>query len=179
MKVNKDSKKKFQVNELENGWRGFLVDADAVGSLPFFDRAAKATAHDDPDIVREAWDQSRTIVTSNGRDFLRYIQDFQNPPNNPACRDLWGLLVIPNAQLVREKGLETIRHGLNLLQRERLRWPAAALLNLYVRLTADGQAEIHRFKRCPFCEHSGRGIRISDPWDAWYRSLPLVGSQSS
>src|ERR1700693_5822955 len=84
--VKKESKKRFQVNDLEADWGGFLVDADAVAALPFFDRAAKATAHDDPDIVREAWDQRRTIVTSNGRDFLRYIQEFQNPPNNPSCR---------------------------------------------------------------------------------------------
>jgi hypothetical protein len=173
--VKKESKKKFQVNDLEADWGGFLVDADAVAALPFFDRAAKATAHDDPDIVREAWDQRRTIVTSNGRDFLRYIQEFQNPPNNPSCRDLWGLLVIPNAQLARERGLESVRRGLSVLQREQLRWPGAALLNLYVRLTDTGQVEIRRFKRCPFCEHPERGVHIAKPWDTWYRSLPIVG----
>jgi hypothetical protein len=83
---------------LENGWGGFLVDADAVTALPFLNRAIKATAHDDRDIVKEAWDGPRTIVTSNGWDFVRYIREFQNPPNNQACRDLWGLLVIPNAE---------------------------------------------------------------------------------
>jgi hypothetical protein len=173
--MKKDSKKKFQVNDLEADWGGFLVDADAVAAMPFFDRAAKATAHDDPDIVREAWDQRRTIVTSNGRDFLRYIQEFQNPPNNPTCKDLWGLLVIPNAQLARERGLEAVRRGLYVLQREQLRWPGAALLNLYVRLTAGGQTEIHRFKRCPFCEHPERGVHIAKPWNTWYHSLPIVG----
>ena len=50
------SKKKFQVNEDESAWGGFLVDADAVAALPFFDRAIKATTRDDPDIVSEAWD---------------------------------------------------------------------------------------------------------------------------
>ncbi|PYT69567.1 MAG: hypothetical protein DMG39_18190 [Acidobacteria bacterium] len=167
MDVKKDTKKRFQVNELEADWGGFLVDADAVASLRFFDRAIKAAAQNDPGIVREAWDQRRTIVTSNGRDFMRYIQEFQNPPNNPACRDLWGLLVIPNAQLAREKGLQTIRRGLHVLQREPLRWPGAALLNLYVRLTADGRAGIHRFKRCPFSEHPERGIHINEPWNTW------------
>jgi hypothetical protein len=52
--VKKDSKKKFQVNEDESDWRGFLVDADAVAALKFFDRATKAAAHDDWDIVLEA-----------------------------------------------------------------------------------------------------------------------------
>lgn len=93
--MKKNSQKSFQVNDVENDWGGFLVDADAIAALPFYDRAAKAAAHEDPDIVRDAWEQRRTIVTSNARDFLRYIQEFQNPPNNSSCRDLWGLLVIP------------------------------------------------------------------------------------
>ena len=63
MKAKKDSKKKFQVNEDESAWGGFLVDADAVAALTFFDRAREAVAHNDPDIVREAWNQRRTIVT--------------------------------------------------------------------------------------------------------------------
>jgi hypothetical protein len=176
--VKKDSQKRFQVNELETNWGGFLVDADAVAALPFFDRATRAMANADPDIVKEAWDQRRTIVTSNGRDFLRYIQEFQNPPNNPNCRDLRGLVVIPNAQLVREKRLEFIRHGLNVSQKEQLRWPGAGLLNLYVRLTDAGRIEIRRFKRCPFCEHPERGVHIGEPWNTWYRSLPLVGGGS-
>ena len=83
--------------------------------------------------MSEAWDQNRTIVTSNRRDFLRHIQEFQSRANNEACRDLWGLLVTPNAQLDREKGLKTIRRrGLNVSQQEPLRWSAAGLLNLYV-----------------------------------------------
>jgi hypothetical protein len=56
----------------------------------------------------------------------------------------------PNAQLDREKGLKAIRRGLNVSQPELLRWSGAGLLNLYVRLTANGSSEIHRFKRCPF-----------------------------
>jgi hypothetical protein len=170
--VEKHSRKWFQVNELENGWRGFLVDADAVTALPFLNGAIKATAHDDREIVKEAWDDSRTIVTSNGWDFVRYIREFQNPPNNPRCRDPWGLLVIPNPEFNRENGLKSIQHGLEVLKGEKLRWPGAALLNLWVRLSADGQPEIHRFKRCSFCEHPECGVPINEPWNTWYRSLP-------
>jgi hypothetical protein len=177
--VKKDSKKRFQVNEVESAWGGFLVDADAVASVPFFSRAIKATAHDDPDIVREAWDLNQTIVTSNGRDFIRYIQKFQNPPNNPTCRDLWGLLVIPNAQLDRERGLKSIRHGLDVPQYGLLRWPAAGLLNLYVHLNAAGKTDIRRFKRCPFCEDPENDVRIKEPWNNWYRTLPIVGASNS
>ena len=72
----------------------------------------------------------------------------------------------------RERGLESIRHGLDVHEKERLRWPGAELLNLYVRLTAEGRTEIRRFKRCCFCEHRLRGIRITEPWNTWYRLLP-------
>jgi len=37
--VKKDSKKRFQVNEVEHDWGGFLVDADAVSALRFFGRS--------------------------------------------------------------------------------------------------------------------------------------------
>jgi hypothetical protein len=171
-----DSKKRVQVNELESDWGGFLVDADAVTSLPFLHRATRATEHADADIVREAWDGARTIVTSNGRDFIRYIQEFQNPPNNPRCRDLWSLLVVPNAQLKRESGLKSIRNGLTVAgQTELLRWPGAGLLNLCIRLTDDGGIDVRRFKRCPFCERQDSGVEIRGPWNVWYRALPLVG----
>jgi hypothetical protein len=169
-----ESRKSFQVNEAEANWGGFLVDADALAALPSLERAAKATAHDDPDIVAEAWGQSRTIVTSNRRHFLRHIQEFQSRASNQGCRDLWGLLVIPNLQLDREKGFEAIRRGLDVPGHGTLRWPAAGMLNLYVRLTAEGEVEIRRFTRCPFCEHPQLGVAIKKPWDGWYRSLPLV-----
>ena len=55
------SNKRCQVNELETEWRGFLVDADAAGSLPFLHRAIRATAHDDRDIVKEAWPAPRKL----------------------------------------------------------------------------------------------------------------------
>jgi hypothetical protein len=74
----------------------------------------------------------------------------------------------------REKGLESIRHGLDVLEKERLHWPGAGLLNLYIRLTAEGRSEIRRFKRFHFCEHRLRGIGISEPWKTWYRSLPFA-----
>jgi hypothetical protein len=172
--VPKDSRKSFQINEQEINWRGFLVDVDAIAALPLLSRAIAATAHADRDIVREAWDEDRTIVTSNGRDFVRYIQEFQNPPNNEVCQDLWGLVVLPNLQLERERVLPSIRNGLDV-QQIGLRWPAAGLMNLYVRLGADGQTDIRRFQRCPLCAHQDRGIEISEPWNAWYQSLPDVG----
>ena len=85
-----------QVNKTETRWAAFLVDADAESALHYLPKATRAKKHDDRDIVEEAWEEGRTIVTSNADDFLRYISIFHNPPNNNDCRDLWGLLVIPN-----------------------------------------------------------------------------------
>jgi hypothetical protein len=63
--------KKFQVNEDETAWAGFLVDADAQASMPLLGRRAqRAKSHADEAIVEEAWSKNRTIVTSNRRDFL-------------------------------------------------------------------------------------------------------------
>jgi len=168
--------KKFQVNEEETGWAGFLIDADCEAALPLLDRAVAAEAHDDADMVQEAWDKGRTIVTSNRRDFLLLIQRFQSRENQRDCRDLWGLVVIPNLQLMREEGLHSIRHGLSVIAKEELlRWPGAAFLNLYVRLTAMQKPEIRRFERCSCCE---RSLPIREPWNTWYRALPLIGSRN-
>jgi hypothetical protein len=166
--------KKFQVNEEEIGWGGFLVDADARASLPFFDRAILAGAHEDPDIVQEAWDSNRTIVTCNQRDFVRYIQSFQSREGQKECRDLWGLVVIPNPSLLRERGLNSIRNGLSPIPKlENLRWPSVAFLNLFVHLTATARANIRRFERCSCCE---RDLPVEEPWNKWYRGLPVVGT---
>lgn len=107
--------KRFQVHEDETGWGGYLVDKDAAAALPLLGkRAVLAVARDDPDIVEEGWHDNRTIITSNGRDFVRHIREFQRRQNNRQCRDLWGLVVIPNAQLSRKRTLESIRHGLDI-----------------------------------------------------------------
>jgi hypothetical protein len=87
-----------QVDAHETRWRGFLVDADCEASLETLreatgEKATEAKKHDDPDIVEEAWQDARTIVTSNRDDFLHHIAFFQNRPNKKDPPDLWGLLV--------------------------------------------------------------------------------------
>lgn len=165
-----------QVNEEELGWRGFLVDSDAEACLRLLSKAVMAKSRDDADIVEEAWDSHRTIVTCNRRDFLTHIRRFQSRENQKGCRDLWGILVVHNLQLMRERGLPLIRNGLPvILSPEALRWPGVAFLNLYVRLTASRRPEIRRFERCSCCE---RDLPLRKPWNAWYRALPLVGARN-
>jgi hypothetical protein len=166
--------KPFQVNEEETGWRGFLIDKDAQGCADFLPNAELCEAHYDDEIVAEAWDKSRTIITSNRRDFVTEIKNFQRRENQKECRDLWGLLLVDNLKLLREQGLKGIRYGLKIVPKnEALRWPGIAFLNLYVRLTTEG-VQIRRFERCSCCE---RELPIGPQWSDWYRKLPLLGNR--
>jgi hypothetical protein len=176
--VKQQSKISVQVHEDEICWGGFLVDEDSFPLLALWEHTKKATARTDQEIVREAHEECRTIITSNGWDFVRRIQEYQSPPNNPECRDLWGLLVLPNRELVREKQLKAVRHGLNVPRLGTLGWPGVAVLNLYVHLTDEGRVDVRRFKRCPFCEHPQNGLKINDRWRKWYDSSPITGGRA-
>jgi hypothetical protein len=167
-----------QVHAHETRWRGFLVDADCEASLETLreatgEKATEAKKHDDPDIVEEAWEDARTIVTSNRDDFLHHIAVFQNRPNKKDPPDLWGLLVIPNNQNVRERALLWLKGGLRT-NVGLLHWPSAAFLNLYIRLTMEGKIHIRRFKWSAYFGHPTQGVKIKQPWKTWYQSLQQV-----
>lgn len=169
--------KPFQVNEEEVGWDGFLVDKDSAGCASQLPRAELCESHYDADIVAEAWEKRCTIVTSNRKHFVAEIRNFQRRENQKECRDLWGLLLVDNLRILRENKLKHVRAGLRVIaQHEALRWPGAAFLNLYVRLTAEGALQIRRFQRCSCCE---RQLLPNAPWDDWYRKLPLLGNRGS
>ena len=173
MDKKQESKISVQAHEAETEWGGFLVDEDASPVAAFFERAKRAAVVTDRGIVLKAQEEARTIITSNRWDFVGHVKELQNPPNNKKCSDLWGLLVIPNRRLNREKHLTAIRHGVKVHRFGTLRWPGVAVLNLYVHMTDEGRLNISRFERCPYCEKSG--IEIRKPWNTWYYSLPVVG----
>jgi hypothetical protein len=174
--VKHESKIRVQAHEAETSWGGFLVDEDAAPSVTFFKRAKRSVATADLGIVLEARREGRTIITSNRLHFIGQIKELQNRPNNGKCSDLWGLLVIPNVQLIRDKRLKAIQHGLKVPGLGTLGWPGVAALNLYVHVTDEGTVNIYRFKRCPFCEDQKSGVKIKDPWKTWYYSLQVVGT---
>lgn len=167
-------RKPFQVNEEETRWAGFLIDKDSEGCVNLLPKAELCEAHYDPDIVDEAWDKRRTIVTCNRKDFVKEIRKFQRRENQKECRDLWGLVLVDNLRLLREKKLKAVRTGLNVIPKhETLRWPGAAFLNLYVRLTGNA-IHIRRFERCSCCI---RDLPPSPSWEVWYRGLPVLGNR--
>jgi hypothetical protein len=166
----------YQVNEQEAHWSGFLSDFK-IGSTRWpFDAPLDSRTTDPRSIVREAWSSCRTIITSRGAEFVECIEEFQYPASNRECKDLWGLIVIPDNLLQSEIFLQNISQGLTLLAKERLQWPAAAFLNLNIEFTPEGTPEIRRFKRCHFCDAS---ISINPPWHAWYESLPMLQPSSN
>jgi hypothetical protein len=160
-----------QVNEQEANWSGFLAESGAENARWFLNGAFDAKPRDRDSMIREAWNTCRTILTVDEAELLQHFHQFQNGSSNEECRDLWGLVVVPRDLSETAKPLERIGAGLSLFPKERLHWPAAGFRNLFVRLTAGDVPEIRRFRRCSYCEKSNT---INSPWDAWYKSLPVV-----
>lgn len=166
---------RWELSEDEIAWRGFLFDADAQSAMSIFGgrRAAAAKAHWDHDIAYEAWCKDRTVVTSNGNDFISETAEIQKRDRGTVCPDAWGLIIIPNQDLVRQRVLPGLRHGVRMGGRL-IRWPSLAYANLCIKVCNDGHAEIKRFKRCLHCE---RHNPIEEGWD---KELPvIVGRQRS
>ena len=101
------SVKAYVLNELENEWAGFLYDKDCQSAVVrmFFQPGIDTAKREDIDTVIEAREDVRTPVTSNGQDFIRYTRQVQRKVLNPRCQDCWGLVILPNEDLVREKAL--------------------------------------------------------------------------
>jgi len=132
-----------------------------------FRPGTETTKQTDWDTVIEAREAARTPVTSNGDDFLRYTRQAQRKALNPRCQDCWGLVIIPNQDLVRESALEKaqVRRGIHLGNLI-IPWKAIAYANLCVRIEREGKTHISRFERCAFCQ---RDFPIPA---AWYQGLP-------
>lgn len=165
------SVKAYVLNELENEWAGFLYDKDCQSAVvkTFFQPGTDTSKREDIDTVVEAREGVRTPVTSNGKDFIRYTRQVQRKMLNPRCQDCWGLIIVPNEDLVREKALEKaqIKHGI-CIGGLTIPWKAVAYANLCVRVDRGGEVNVSRFKRCTFCQ---RDFPISKPW---YDSLPII-----
>jgi hypothetical protein len=163
--------KAYVLNEDENFWAGFLYDEDCQSEVVrrFLRPGANAESVSDPAVIAEARDKSRTIVTSNGYEFIRYVLAAQKKNLNTKCEDCWGLVILPNANFQREYALKkaNVRNGIRLGGKV-ISWKAVGYANLCVRLNKDGRVQVSRFKRCQFCEQAC-------PIEAaWYMQLPLL-----
>ena len=66
----------------------------------------------DAEIVRRAWDLQYIIVTANGDDFVREIRRFQRQMMRANCRDLRGLVVVPDGSITQARALKQLGNSL-------------------------------------------------------------------
>ena len=86
--------KAFVVSDVENLWSGFLYDNDCQSEVVrhFLQPGVNAEAASGPAIVAEARDNSQTIVTSNGHDFIRYVREAQKKRTSRRAKTAGDLL---------------------------------------------------------------------------------------
>jgi len=158
----------------ELNWRGFLVDLDVSGVVSQLEgmrfKASLTTEREDPATVHEAWNGSQTVVTANEADFIRYTLEHQKRDSGQECNNAWGLLIMPNLAVKRERALAAIKRGVPVDSGTIIPWSAAAYANLCVSPHPDGTVGLRRFRRCIHCE---KAFPIHDEW---YTRLPELGS---
>jgi hypothetical protein len=162
--------KAFVLNEDEHGWKGFLHDKDCCSEIvQRFLPGIRTAKERDMETVCEARDEFRTIVTSNGDHFIREVHKAQKRDINPRCEDCWGLVILPNVDLVREYAMKKVnlRTGVQI-GKIRLPWRSVGWANLCVRVSYEGRVSVSRFTRCKFCQ------RDTPITHAWYDNLRVV-----
>lgn len=161
--------KRYVLSEEELYWDGFLIDLDVQDACRLFKKKASITRFkSDHETVHEAWDTSRTIVTRNEADYVPLILDHSKRDSGPVCQDCWGLLIVPDLGLVRERVIPKVKHTV-VVNGTELPWHAVGFANLCVYLHDDGRISVKRFRRCVHCEkHSP----IREPW---YMTLSVIG----
>jgi hypothetical protein len=140
--------KAHQIHEHGNSWRGFIYDKDSCSDIvkKFFP-GVLTRENDDRETINEARDESKTVITSNERDFIRYTREAQSRSIFPRCEDCWGLVIIPNLDLQRQYAFSKarVRNGV-LIRGKRIAWKAAMWANLCVKITSDGKMHVRKFE---------------------------------
>jgi hypothetical protein len=138
---------------------GFLLDRDVSKAASLFPAKITRTIMQvglpdnvgDATIVKKAWKLRRTIVTCNGDDFKREILKFQKQTKQTECREMFGLVVLPNGYENQKRLLQIIGTKLRL-GTKKLTWADVAEKNCYVRVKKSGDPEVKRFPRCFCCQ---------------------------
>lgn len=158
---------------MQLGWGGFLIDLNVRDVVPLLKRARLTAFADDSDTVHEAWEQGRTIVTVNERDFVRYMLEHSKRDSGRECQDGFGLLIVPDSSEARKRLIPRVANGVDAAG-GRIPWPVIGYANICVTLHVDGSLGLRRFKRCVHCDRQ-------NPIDEdWYKRLPSIrGPQKS
>ncbi|WP_370655575.1 DUF5615 family PIN-like protein [Candidatus Binatus sp.] len=103
----------------------------------------------DEAVVEAAYKAEAIIVTANGKDFIRIMDRFLKKQMVKFCRDLNGLVVIPNPiqQHVLRRAAERMT-----FDGEKITWYDVWRRDLYVKISPQGIPRVVRFRRCYYCE---------------------------
>jgi len=104
----------------------------------------------DSDIVERAADEYAIIVTANGQDFGREIENFQKKQMRDNCHDLFGLLILPNLYEIQVRLLPKLNGQLRF-EGALIDWRIVQIDNLSVRLTDNGEVKVNPMSRCQYC----------------------------
>jgi hypothetical protein len=104
----------------------------------------------DQSIVEVAYETDATIVTANGRDFVKLMDDFLKKQMEKTCRDLRGLIVIPNVAAIQQRVLRRAESRLRF-GGEKIGWFDVWEFDLCVSIATDGSTRVTRFRPCYYC----------------------------
>jgi hypothetical protein len=102
----------------------------------------------DEAIVEAAYWAKAIIVTANAQDFIRIMDRFLKKQMEKYCRDLSGLVVIPNSiqRRVLDRAVERMTFG-----GERITWFDVWRRDLCVKISPLGIPRVSRFRPCYYC----------------------------
>jgi hypothetical protein len=102
----------------------------------------------DEAIVEAAYRAKAIIVTANAQDFIRIMDRFLKNQIEKYCRDLNGLVVIPNLiqQRALNRAVERMTFG-----GEKITWFDVWRRNLCVKISPLGMPRVSRFRPCYYC----------------------------
>lgn len=103
----------------------------------------------DEAVVEAAYEAEAIIVTANANDFIRIMDRFLKKQMEKVCRDLNGLVVIPNPikQRAVHRAAERMTFG-----GAKITWFDVWRLDLCVKISPHGIPRVSRFRSCYYCE---------------------------
>jgi hypothetical protein len=102
----------------------------------------------DEAIVEAAYVAKAIIVTANAQDFIRIMDRFLKKQMEKYCRDLNGLVVIPNA--IRRQALDRATQRMTF-GGEKITWFDVWRRDLCVKVSPLGIPRVSRFRPCYYC----------------------------
>lgn len=103
----------------------------------------------DEEIVEAAYGAKAIIVTANAQDFIRIMGRFLKKQMEKYCRDLNGLVVIPNP--IRQRALDRAAERMTF-GGEKITWFDVWRRDLCVKISPQGIPRVTRFRSCYYCE---------------------------